>query len=95
MDPWHALKVRRRWLLGLWLGWLPFMGLLEWWQRRGLPAPWAVLLAVLYLAGLLGLVWQLRRARCPGCGGALGSPLRFGAGALWLGRCQRCATAPP
>jgi hypothetical protein len=90
MDPWHTLKLRRRWLLGLWLGWLPLMGALEAWQRRGLSAAGAVLLAVGYLGVLLGLAQQVRRARCPQCGGAFHSGTRVRLPSLLAWRCDSC-----
>lgn len=90
MDQWHALRVRRRWLLGLSLGWLPFMGLLEVLQRHGLAVSWAVALTLLYFGGLIGVGRQLHRTSCPRCRRPFLALSRVRARTLWSWSCDSC-----
>jgi hypothetical protein len=90
MDAWHPLRVRRRIVVGLWLGWLPFGGLLMTLQDRFLPSPWAALIGVAYLAGfMIAGVW-VSGLRCPRCHHDFAPLFVWKPRAIWNWRCDSC-----
>lgn len=92
-DPWRTLRLRRRWLLGLGLGWLPFAAFLTWLQDTNTLAPWSPLLALPYLGCFVFHARQLHKGRCPRCGGPFTSLSRLKARALWYWQCDTCNAA--
>ena len=68
-ELWPALRRRRRWALGLWLGWLPFAGLLMVAQDRWSVSPAATFpLVVAYAAAFIVAGHRWERWPCPRCG---------------------------
>jgi len=98
-DPWRPLRVWRRMVIGLWLGWLPFAALLIHLQETVLRPPWAVYVGVGYLSLFLICGVCANLCRCPKCGERFGRLVysvreRFSlpSRAPWAWRCDKCDT---
>lgn len=91
-DPWQTLRVRRRWMVALWIGWLPFGLLLMELQESLLPAPWPFLLALGYLASFWVSSLRFAATRCPRCRRVFAPFFSFQVRG-WSRLCNSCGTA--
>jgi hypothetical protein len=96
---WRALRRRRRWALGLWLGFLPLGVLLMAVQARW-PAFKSVTVLVLVVYGIAFLIAGHRWERwpCPRCGRPFRVAVRGWGGFRWPGLseqpCANCGLEP-
>lgn len=89
-DAWHPLRTRRRVVVGLWLGWLPFGGLLMTLQDRVLPGGLAALIGIAYLAVFMVAAVGVSGLRCPRCHRTFAPLFTWRPRAIWNWRCDRC-----
>lgn len=79
-------------MLGLWIGWVPLVGLLMRLQDTVLRPPRSALVALAYLACVMASGLRYGGTPCPRCGKRFVSLLGYNPRAQWSWRCDGCDT---
>jgi hypothetical protein len=89
-EPWRTLRRRFRWMLGLWLGWLPFGVLVMRLQDSVLPPPWSIGVALAYLGAFMVAGLRYSLSRYPRYGHTFALGFRGRRTPAWAPRCLHC-----
>jgi hypothetical protein len=89
-DPWRKLRNRRRWWLGLILGWIPFVLLVVRLQSTFLRPPLGIVVVLGYMATSLAIGLRFNATPCPRCGRQFVSIFGSTLNSPWSQRCESC-----